>query len=48
MKTNETLDLILYGKGTYVSALPVLMWSTVFYALYNLVERLVRKCTSHN
>lgn len=43
MKTKETLDWILYGKGTYVSALPALVILTIFDALYHLVERLVRK-----
>ena len=43
MKTKETLDWILYGEGTYVSALPVLVLSVISDVLDNLVKRLVEK-----
>lgn len=43
MKTQQTLDQILYGDGTYVSAIPVLVGSVLSDALENLVERLVKK-----
>ena len=43
MKTNETLDLILYDKGTYASGLLVLILSAVSDVLVNLIERLFKK-----
>lgn len=43
MKTKETLDQILYGEGTYVSALPVLVLSAMSDALDILIERLVKQ-----
>jgi hypothetical protein len=47
MKTKETLDWILYGKGTYVSALPVLILSAISDVLVKLIERLVKKINNH-
>ena len=47
MKTQQTLDQILYGEGTYASALPVLILSAAMDALDNLIERLVRKFDRH-
>lgn len=43
MKTKEHLDWILYGNGTYVSALPVLVLLVAYDVLYNLIKRLVEK-----
>lgn len=46
MKTKETLDRILYGEGTYVSALPVLILSALSDALVKFIERLIKKFNS--
>lgn len=43
MNTQQTLEQILYGEGTYASALPVLILSAAMDALDNLVEQLVRR-----
>ena len=46
MKTQETLDQILYGEGTYASGLVILILSAVSDVLVKLVERLVKKISN--